>query len=254
MQAPKARPGASRGAGGAAPAWLTPNRLLLLVVLVGAIVAGVAIGVSVLGSGGTKSSGKVEGAAEVSRLFSGIPQHGLALGSSSAPVTLVEYADLQCPYCAQFAAGTLPALVERYVRPGSLRIEFRGIAFLGPESLAALRAVVAAGRQGRLWQMVDLLYRNQGDENSGWVTDDLLRAAGSRVRGLDVERMLGDRSLSSTMAAMNLAAQQASSLMGSRLRTPTFEIGRSGSALQRLDVPSLDPSAFAPAIDSLLGR
>ena len=50
------------------------------------------------------------------------------LGSPDAPVTLVEYADLQCPFCAEWARGTFPAIVDEYVRPGQVRIEFRGLA------------------------------------------------------------------------------------------------------------------------------
>src|SRR5439155_6373170 len=78
-------------------------------------------------------------------LFAGIPQRGNVLGSPHAPLTLVEYADLQCPYCGAFARDTLPALVSEYVRSGEVKLVFRGMAFVGPESLTALRAVVAAG-------------------------------------------------------------------------------------------------------------
>ena len=114
------------------------------------------------------------GVAEVTPLLDGIPQDGTALGRPDAPVTLVEYADLQCPYCAHWAIGALPTLVEDYVRAGKLRIEFRGLAFIGPDSETALRTALAAGRQDRLWHVVEILYANQGRENSGWVTDDLI--------------------------------------------------------------------------------
>src|SRR3954466_13042367 len=95
----------------------------------------------------------------------GISQHGAALGSPSAPLTLVEYADLQCPYCGQWSRKTLPVLVRRFVRRGTLRIVFRGLAFIGPDSLTALRTAVAAGRQDHLWDMVEGLYNHQGAEN-----------------------------------------------------------------------------------------
>jgi protein-disulfide isomerase len=57
--------------------------------------------------------------------FAGIPQDGTALGSASAPATPTEYADLQCPFCADYARDVLPAVVERYVRTGRLRLELR---------------------------------------------------------------------------------------------------------------------------------
>ena len=51
-----------------------------------------------------------------SRLFDGIPQDGIALGSPDAPFVLTEFADLQCPFCAAYARASLPTIVDRYVR------------------------------------------------------------------------------------------------------------------------------------------
>ena len=106
----------------------------------------------------------------------GIRQDGIELGAANAPVTLVEYADLQCPYCAAWSAQAFSELVRDYVRPGKVKLSFRGLAFLGPDSERALRFALAAGLQDRLWHVVDLLYRYQGRENGGWVTDQLLRS------------------------------------------------------------------------------
>src|SRR5262245_11194762 len=107
-------------------------------------------------------------------LFAGVAQQGPALGSPTAPLTLTEYADLQCPYCAQWTRETLPVLVRDYVRTGKLRIVFRGLAFLGPDSSTALRAAHAAGEQNHLWDVVHGLFTRQGAENTGWVSNDLL--------------------------------------------------------------------------------
>lgn len=88
-------------------------------------------------------------------LFGGIEQHGASLGSPTAPVTLVEDADLQCPYCAAWARAALPVVVNRYVRTGKVRLVFSGLTFIGPDSLTALRTVVAAGQKDHLWDVVD---------------------------------------------------------------------------------------------------
>ena len=66
--------------------------------------------------------------------------------------------------------------------------------FIGPDSDKALRAVYAAGLQGHLWEALDLLYKSQGAENSGWVTDDLLRSVGASIPGFDTEKMFADMS------------------------------------------------------------
>ena len=177
--------------------------------------------------------------------FAGIPQSGAALGDPKAPVTLVEYADLQCPYCAEWARGTLPILVDEYVRTGKLRIVFHGLAFVGPDSEQALRAAVAAGRQDRLWDVVHGLYLQQGPENSGWITEALL------------EEIAGPKALAQSNEAwvtrrLQLASQagEAAGVTG----TPAFQVGRTGAELRLVPVRSLGPEALRPAIESALAR
>src|SRR3954469_18725569 len=128
-----------------------------------ALIATILISASQVSARGAKQSAPATPltktpSASISKLFAaGVPQHGAALGRPSAPVTLVEYADLQCPYCGEWARTTLPVVVSDYVRTGRLRIVFRGLAFVGPDSDRALTAAVAAGRQDRLWDVVDAL-------------------------------------------------------------------------------------------------
>jgi protein-disulfide isomerase len=184
-------------------------------------------------------------------LFAGIPQRGNVLGSPHAPLTLVEYADLQCPYCGAFARETLPALVSEYVRSGQVRLVFRGMAFVGPESLTALRAVVAAGRQDRLWDFAHAIYASQGAENTGWVTDSYLRALATAIPALDADRLLGDAG--SASVTRDLIALEHVAHADGITGTPSFRLGRTGGRLLPLEITSLDISAFRPAIDRLLG-
>jgi protein-disulfide isomerase len=193
----------------------------------------------------------VPGADETAALLAGIPQSGFALGDPKAPVTLVEWADLQCPYCRQWSAEAFPKLVRDYVRPGKLLILFRGLAFLGPDSTRALQFAVAAGVQDRLWQVVDLLYRNQGVENSGWATDSLLHEVAASVDGLDTQQVFAQWTSAGVLDVISQAAQA-----GTRAKvtgTPTFDLGKTGAAqFRRLNLSSLDAAAFEPAIEQLL--
>lgn len=231
--------------------------MLLLVGAVAVVIAAILIGVSVLAAGGDDGGGdgdgsKLQGVAATERLLRGVPQSGVVLGRPGAPVTLVEFADLQCPFCRDWNRQTLPVLVNEYVRTGKLRIVFGGLAFIGPDSETALRAALAAGAQNRLWNVVDLLYANQGAENGGWVTDELVREIGSSVSGLDVERMLERRN--STAVSDEIAAISRSAVRAGVSGTPSFGIGTTGKTLQPLPVTALGSAQFRAAIDNELGR
>lgn len=225
-----------------------------LLALAGALaLALVLIAASLLGSRGGEAEPPAAAAsappAARDPLFRGIPQQGIALGDPAAPVTLVEYADLQCPYCAQWARDTFPTVVDEYVRSGRVRLVFRGLSFIGPDSERALRAALAAGQQGRLWDVVHALFLRQGAENAGWVTDDLLRSLGGT--GLDSRRML-DESDSPAVARELAAAARAATAAGVP-GTPFFQAGPTGGRLQPLEVSALDAATFRAELDRLLG-
>lgn len=124
--------------------------------------------------------------------LAGIPQTGAVLGNPAAKVTLIEYADPQCPGCRYYTEENFPAIVNEYIRPGRVKTEFRGYPFIGPDSVKGYRFLLAAARQSRLWQLQDALYRYQGGENDGWVTDDLVRERATEIPGLDVTQLFTD--------------------------------------------------------------
>ena len=176
------------------------------------------------------------GAAEVARLYRGIPQSGTTLGNPSAPVTMVEYVDLQCPFCRQFVTEAFPTLVDKYVRPGTLRVELRGLTFIGPDSERGMRAAQAAAAQNRMFQFVDLLYFNQGAENGGWLSDEMVRSAAASVAGLDVEQLVSDAS--SSVVADKLAADSAQAQADGVTGTPTILVGPSGGRTTQVALES----------------
>ncbi len=231
---------------------MSRRRLFALVAGVALVLAGSLIAALVLTTGGSKSP-PVQGpagAAEVAAMLRGIPQHGSALGSPHAPVTLVEFADPQCPYCGDWERVALPTIVEKYVRAGKVRIVYNGMTFVGPESVTALRTALAAGQQNRFWNVIALLYANQGTENTGWVTDSLLRGIGNAVPGLDTKRMLS--SLQSAAVTRQLAAAAALAQEAGVNQTPTFAVGLTNKALKIVPIASLAPSALEPALDAAL--
>jgi protein-disulfide isomerase len=86
------------------------------------------------------------------------PADPMAVGSVDAPVVLVEWTDLRCPFCAAFARDTLPALLSEYVDSGLVRLEVRDVAFFGDQSEDAAVAARAAGEQGLAMEYMETVY------------------------------------------------------------------------------------------------
>ena len=143
------------------------------------------------GEGGDASN--VKGVSNVDPLLKGIPQKGLVLGESSAKVSVFEFGDLQCPVCKGYSEEVLPSVIESRVRGGEATLEFRNYTIIGPESIPAGAAAIAAGKQGRGWEFVELFYRNQGAEDSGYVTDEFLTAIAEGAGVPDVAQWNKDR-------------------------------------------------------------
>lgn len=219
--------------------WILGGALALAVVVV-VIVALAATGGS---DKPTRKAGEIiPGQIETNARFAGIPQSGIVVGNPRAPLTLVEFADLQCPFCRNYTTGVMPSIVDKYVRPGKLKMEFRNVSFIGNDSLRAAQMAGAAALQNKLWQYVDLFYTNQGEENSGYVTDPFLTRIGRAVRGLDVNRALADRSLPSIQRALTEAQTQwqTAGFTG----TPSFLLGPTGGRLSAMlsenEAPTVD--------------
>lgn len=192
------------------------------------------------------------GAADVHTLFAGIPQHGTTLGSPKAPVTLVEYVDLQCPYCQQFETQVLPDLVQKYVRPGKLRVVFRPWVIIGPDSIRGQAAALAAAKQNKAFDFAEVTYDNQGTENTGWLNQNMVVKVASSVPGLLVRKLLTDLSSSSVKAE----AQQIDSLAVSDkvAGTPTIFVGKTGTHGKEVILPSVtDPTPVVQAIKAAGG-
>lgn len=126
---------------------------------------------------------RITGAREVDRMLRGIPQYGLILGAEDAPVELVEFADLQCGVCRRYAERILPPIIKGPVRQGRVKLAYCNFVKLGDQSAAAGTAALAAGEESLGWNYLQLFYRNQGEEGSGYADEAFLRAV-ARAAGV----------------------------------------------------------------------
>src|SRR5438067_135669 len=191
------------------------------------------------------------GAADVNSLLKGIPQHGLTLGSQFAPVTLVEYIDPQCPYCSAFETQVMPTLISRYVRTGKVRVQARVLAFIGPDSTRGRDAILAAGLQNKAFNFAQLLYDNQGTENTGWLDDSVVSQTAKSIPGLNPKQLFAVRD-SSTVKSQSTTFDTQANQDGVK-GTPTLYVGKSGGKSTKVALRSAtDGTSVVQAIERAL--
>jgi protein-disulfide isomerase len=203
-----------------------------------AFLAIVAVAVLIVVSGSQTSGGdtNLEDTGLVAGQLKGIPQNGMVLGRPQAKVTLTEFGDLQCTGCKSASERILPDVIDSKVRSGVAKIEFRNYTIISEESIPAGAAAIAAGEQGRGWSFVELFYRNQGAEASGYVTDAFLTeiARGAGVR--DIARWNEARESAQALAEVKRTTGEAQRL--GFTGTPSFVVEGPGTpGLKTLGTP-----------------
>lgn len=226
------------------------RRTKLMQLAAGAVFLAIVAVVALIVINGSGSDGgdaeNIEGAAEVSSALQGIPQNKMVLGDPKAPVELVEFGDLQCPVCKGFAEEILPPIIENQVKNGEAKIDFRNFTIIGPQSVDAGAAALAAGAQGRGWNFVELFYKNQGIEGSGYADDAFLEAVAKGAGVEDVAKWNEDRKL--MRAEVEETSQEARQLGFNG--TPSFAIeGPRTEGLETIGTPS-STGAFEEAIEA----
>ena len=198
----------------------TRARRLALVAAVA--VAAVVIAAVVSSSGGSSpapATPAAGGSAPTNALFTGIPEKNGVLGDPSAPVTITEFVDLQCPICAETSRTTLPQLIQNQVRTGKVKLDARALQFIGPDSVRAAQVAAGARAQGRLWPFLAAFYAAQGQENTGYATDAFLRGVATAA-GVDAGPALEYATTAAAQDALNRANAEAQTRGVSS--TPTF--------------------------------
>jgi protein-disulfide isomerase len=242
------------------PTRSTEGRKASPAVLLGALGAVIAIALAVIlvvvFTGGSSGSSEATGTTlpdsdTIAQQFQGIPQQGNVLGKASAPVTMVEYIDLQCPICRQFETEVMPTIIERYVRTGKVKVEARPIAFIGPDSQRGRRGMIAAEPEGKAFNFSQILYFNQGPENGGWLSDSMVADAAVSV-GLDPQKILD--AMDSKAVADKATAYDGQAQADAVSGTPTIFVGTAGAAKPTEVTPGRSPSLeeLSAAIDSAL--
>jgi len=227
--------------------------------MVGAVLVTAAVGISAACGGDDDDSGaeatgeetaaatsSVEGADRVNELTAGLEQSGSTIGDPDAPVEIVEFGDLQCPFCAQASEEITPELVEQFVEPGTAKLTIVPLAFLGPDSETGAIAVEAAALQDGAFTVAEILYANQEGENDGWLTEDLINDA-VEAGGLDTAQFQED--FASDEAAEAIFENQTRAQELDVTSTPTYVIeGPSGTETV---TGAQDIGAFEQAIDEV---
>jgi protein-disulfide isomerase len=237
----------------ASPRVLALAGAIVIAVIIAAVVGFGSTGGKNSATGQLPSNGSLvnalPGASDVNALLKGVPQRGLTLGSPTAPVTLVEYIDLQCPYCREFETTVMPRIVKQYVRTGKVRVVARVLAFIGPDSSRGRAAMIAAGSQGKAFNLAQVLYANQGIENTGWLDDQMVAGAARSVPGLNPRELFA-------MRHGNAVAQQAGTIdrqanAAGVIATPTLFVGKTGGSLKQVRLASpTDAATLVRAIQA----
>jgi len=198
----------------------------------------VVVVIIVVSSGGGDEGGeptKAEGG-EVGKLLTGIPQSAMTLGDPSAPVKVFEYGDLQCPYCKANAEEVTPEVIENQVRGGEASITFRNYVIIGPDSIPAGEAALAAGAQNKAWNFIELFYRNQGEENSGYVTEKFIESIGESAGIPDLAKWNKERKSGKYKKQLEADTKEAEKLNFEG--TPSFAIeGPKTNGLEPISTP-----------------
>ena len=233
--------------------------------IVGGVVVLAAIGITLalaLGGGSKNSSASdypavgtltngLPAASDVNTLFKGIPQKGFTLGDPKAPATMVEYVDLQCPFCQQFETQVMPDIIKNYVRTKKLKVDVRVLDFIGSDSSRGRNALIAAASQNRAFNFAELLYYNQGTENTGWLNAAMVGQAVSSIPGIRVHDVLNLQSAGSVAKQAGVFDQQgvADQVSG----TPTIFVGKSGTKGTQVPLQSpTDGQSLVTALNNAL--
>ena len=135
----------------------------------------------------------------------------LALGKVDAPVVMVEWSDLRCPFCSVWSRDTLPQL-KPYIDSGSLRIEHRDLVLFGDQSQLAAQAARAAANQGRFWEFDQAVHAVAPTSGHPDISKADLVAFARKAGVPDIARFTTDMTSAAAVKAVNADTTEARGL------------------------------------------
>jgi len=151
-----------------------------------------------------------------------VSTQGRTIGPENPRVTVEEYSDFQCPYCARAAQNIDPKIEQDYVADGRVKLVFHPVALIGQESLWAAEAAECANDQGKFWDYHDKLFENQKGENKGGFSIDNLKRFAEEL-GLDTQAF--NQCIDSGKHEDLVKAETQDAAKKGIQSTPTFVIG-----------------------------
>lgn len=219
-----------------------------------ALIAVVIVVVVSSSSNNTKSTSS--DAATTNKRYAGIPQNGVVLGEPAAKATIVEFADLRCPFCKDFEEGSMPKIIDELIKTGKAKYIFRNLTILdqaspsGKDSTNAAQYAAATSLQNKMFPFINLFYLNQGQENTDYATESFLKGIANQIDGLDANKAWDNRTNPKATNELVKASDQANEegVTG----TPTIFVGKDENSLQKVSVNDLsDPQAIIDAVNAL---
>jgi protein-disulfide isomerase len=263
----------SKGAGGARARQASPRALAIaggvVLIVILAIVLGVVLNKGGSGAHGSNNvtaadlhglpaigsqnwPGALQGAQEANDLFKGIPQKGLVLGDPKAPVTMEMFFDVQCPVCDDYEVNHLSTVVQKYIRTGKVQLHLQPWAFLGgpgSQSFSGRLGLIAAAAQNKGFEYTKVLYDNQGQEESGWLTGQEMAAIAASTTGLNLQQWQTATNGPGAQSVANAVDKVATKKKVSG--TPTIFVGCTGGNLKAaMPTGSYAPQDVEPALNA----
>lgn len=211
--------------------------------------------VVVIGGGGGSSTkaetgtpeavekGDVAGVAETKTLLTGVEQNGLTIGKKDAPIQVLEFIDVQCPFCRDHQLDVQPKLVTELVKSGEAKITLAPIALpmMGPDSEAGRTVLARLADKDKAWDFANLFFFNQGNEGVGYVTDAYLKGLVGAIPGTTPADASRDNDEATTKKLDEVDRwQDELGVTG----TPSFFVGKTGTDIADFEqVESSGPDA-----------